>query len=139
MSNTSKIHSLRQTIAKATKELRPLLCEAIRKAIRDITGGVSLNLQEFHSEEGIGDPSHVLVEVDRHTGDQAVESIDSVEILKNGEDVCVTTENGTTILKYMSCDEIAWLYDELEFIREEMKNPNWEFVVEEGKILLKTE
>ena len=138
-SNLDKdILTLRKTLDKIFPQLRLLLVEAIRRDIRAISGTDKLDLQEFHSEEGIDDPTCVIVEVDRHTGDMGNETIDCLSI-DNDEHVYVETENGFTSSQYMLVEELSALYDELRYILQQKDSPEWEFTIKDSEIVLKDE
>ncbi len=138
MKNNIIINAFRRMYEALIPELRKALAKAIIEAINRLSGGKgTLDLQEFHMEGGYDDPSTVLVEVDRCTGDQANETVDRLAVHNGGNDFWVDTENGGTSGTCLSIEEVLAIYDELSYIEDHIFDPNSEFTVEDGTITLK--
>ncbi len=137
MDNKEKIQNLLTTINQASGEVRSLIEEEIKKDIRLITGTDEITLSEFHQEDGVSDLPYILVEVDRHTGDMGYEIVDSVSI-KNSK-IYVDTEYGGEYSNWVALDDLVTLYEELEYIVSVKDAPNWDFKIEDSKIVLKDE
>ncbi len=135
------IEGLLDTKKHLENTLRKLLYEGIREAVAAITGGKDrLILQEFHQEDGVGATTYVLVEVDRHCGDQGCELVDSITLgSKTEAGFSVDTENGYQDGLHMSTSELTDLYLELHFIEGAKDDPEWEFTVKGDMIVLKEE
>lgn len=137
MKNNIIINAFRRMYEVLIPELRKALTEAIVESINKVSGGKgTLDLQEFHMEDGYDDPATVLVEVNRHTGDQANETVDCI-VVNNKSGFWIGTENGGINSTYISTEEMLAIYDELSFIEDHIDDPECEFTVEDGKITLK--
>ncbi len=137
MKNNIIINAFRRMYEALIPELRKALTEAIVESINKVSGGKgTLDLQEFHMEDGYDDPATVLVEVNRHTGDQANETVDCI-VVNNKSGFWIGTENGGINSTYISTEEMLAIYDELSFIEDHIDDPECEFTVEDGKITLK--
>lgn len=137
MKNNIIINAFRRMYEALIPELRKALIEAIVESINKVSGGKgTLDLQEFHMEDGYDDPATVLVEVNRHTGDQANETVDCI-VVNNKSGFWIGTENGGINSTYISTEEMLAIYDELSFIEDHIDDPECEFTVEDGKITLK--
>lgn len=137
MKNNNIINAFRRMYEALIPELRKALTEAIVESINKVSGGKgTLDLQEFHMEDGYDDPATVLVEVNRHTGDQANETVDCI-VVNNKSGFWIGTENGGINSTYISTEEMLAIYDELSFIEDHIDDPECEFTVEDGKITLK--
>lgn len=131
------INAFRRMYEALIPELRKALIEAIVESINKVSGGKgTLDLQEFHMENGYDDPATVLVEVDRHTGDQANETVDCIVVNKKRDGFWIGTENGGIDSTYISTEEMLAIYDELCYVEDHIY-PECEFTVEDGKITLK--
>jgi len=141
MKNKETILCLRDIVNTATKALREQLIGSIVQAVKDISGGSRLVLYKFHGEQGVEDPATVLIEVDSNTGDLANESIDVINLGGDNSTFAfsVDTENGSEISHYMKTDELLWLYNELAYIEDAVKFPDWEFTIVDGEIVPKDE
>jgi len=138
MNDKEKIHDLVSTIGKSISEARILLYKVIKQDIRAITGQDSIDLQEFHMEDGVDDPTFVLVEVDRHSGDMGCEIIDTIKIVNDL--VMIDTESyGGLCIENMEYNELVNLYYELEYILSVKDEPDWDFEISGDKIVLKEE
>lgn len=137
MKNNIIINAFRRMYEALIPELRKALTEAIVESINKVSGGKgTLDLQEFHMEDGYDDPATVLVEVNRHTGDQANETVDCI-VVNNKSGFWIGTENGGINSTYISTEEMLAIYDELSFIEDHIDDPECGFTVEDGKITLK--
>jgi hypothetical protein len=137
MKNSNIINAFRRMYEALIPELHKALTEAIVESIHKVSGGKgTLDLQEFHMEDGYDDPATVLVEVNRNTGDQANETVDCI-VVNNKSGFWIGTENGGIDSTYISTEEMLAIYDELSFIEDHIDNPECEFTVEDGKITLK--
>ena len=139
--NKETILCLRDIVNTATKALREQLIGSIVQAVKDISGGSRLVLYKFHGEQGVEDPATVLIEVDSNTGDLANEPIDVINLGGDNSTFAfsVDTENGSEISHYMKTDELLWLYNELAYIEDAVKFPDWEFTIVDGEIVPKDE
>lgn len=139
MKNNNIINAFRRMYEALIPELHKALTEAIVESINKVSGGKgTLDIQEFQLEDGYDDhPATVLVEVNRHSGDQANEIVDCLVVNKEGDSFWIGTENGGTDSMYISTGEMLDIYDELCYIKDHIDDPDWEFTVEDGKITLK--
>ena len=121
--------------------LRKIITEGIINAVGAITGGrKTLHLATFHAEDGADDPTYILVEVDRHSGDQGLELVDSIKLDDKSEGgFFVHTENGYQDAFWMTTSELTDLYLELHFIETVKDTPDWEFTIKDDDIVPKKE
>lgn len=139
MKNKNIINAFRTMYEALIPELREALTEAIVEIINKVSGGKdTLDIQEFQLEDGYEDhPATVLVEVDRHSGNEANEIVECLMVNKEGNGFWIGTENGGIESTYISIGEMLDIYDELCYIEDNIDDPEWEFTVEDGKITLK--
>lgn len=131
MKNVNIINAFRRMYEALIPELRKALTEAIIESINKVSGG--LDFQEFHMEDGYDNPATVLVEVDRHTGAQANETVDCIVVNKKNDGFWIGTKNGGIDSIYISTEEMLSIYDELCYVEDHIDDPEWEFTVEDGK------
>lgn len=137
MKNQETINALRDVYGSVARSLRTQIIGSIHDAVKRLTGLDRLSLYEFHNEADIDDYTKVLVEVDRHSGDMGSETVDIIKIDSDDESFSVETENGYADSTYMSLDELFSLYDELSYIESSKDDPDWEFAIRDGEIVLK--
>jgi len=139
MYHKEEIARLRAIPNTISGTLMNLLVEDMISIIMELSPKGRLRLKELHGPKGPYFPSRVNIEKDPDE-DKNIQTPDVVYVSKDGKKILIDTLEGDTDTDRMTQNELLDLYDELDQLREDNTDTEFEFFIDEnGDLIEKTQ